>query len=72
MNAQAKSFADRFEYEVGGLYGLTPITVLSNNDDYIDVKTESVVKIKGVVKDVSYSGDYDTKYEIKWITIEEQ
>lgn len=72
MNAQAKSFADGFEYEVGGLYGLTPITVLSNNDDYIDVKTESVVKIKGVVKDVSYSGDYDTKYEIKWITIEEQ
>ena len=61
-----------FEYEVGGLYGLIPITVLSNNDDYIDLKSESNLKIKGVVKDVLYSGDYDTKYEIKWVTIEEQ
>ena len=61
-----------FEYEAGGLYGLTPITVLSNNDDYIDLKSESNLRIKGVVKDVHYSGDYDTKYEIKWITIEEQ
>lgn len=60
-----------FEYEVGGLYGLTPITVLSNNDDYIDLKSESNLKIKGVVKEIRYSGEYDAKYEIKWITIEE-
>lgn len=57
-----------FEYEVGGLYGLLPITVLSNNDDYIDVKSETTVKIKGVVKDVYYSSDS----KIKWITVEEQ
>lgn len=57
-----------FEYEVGGLYGLLPITVLSNNDDYIDVKSETTVKIKGVVKDVMYSSDI----KIKWITVEEQ
>ncbi len=61
-----------YEYEVGGLYGTTPITVLSNNDDYIDAKSESKLTIKGVVKEVRYSGEYDTKYEIKWITIEEQ
>ncbi len=67
-----ESKTNGFEYEAGGLYGLTPITVLSNNDDYIDLKSESNLKIKGVVKDVHYSGDYDTKYEIKWIIIEEQ
>ena len=66
------SKTEGFEYELGGLYGLTPVTVLSNNDDYIDLKSESSVKIKGVVKDVMYSGDYDIDYKIKWITIEEQ
>ena len=67
-----ESKTEGFEYELGGLYGLTPVTVLSNNDDYIDLKSESSVKIKGVVKDVMYSGDYDIDYKIKWITIEEQ
>lgn len=61
-----------FEYEIGGLYGLTPITVLSNNDNYVDVKSESSITVKGIVKDVSYSGDFDSLYRIKWITIEEQ
>ena len=66
-----------FEYELGGLYGLDKpilVTVLSNNDDYIDLKSESSLTVTGIVKKVDYTGEYSTStsYGIETIVIAEQ
>ena len=50
------------------------VNVLSNNDDYIDLKSESSLTVQGVVKKVDYTDEYSvsTTYGIESIIIEEQ
>ncbi len=70
-----ESKSGTYSYELGGLYGSYQpvlVTVYTNNDEYIDVATDSSITINGVVKNITYSGDYDTDYRIKSITIEEK
>ena len=70
-----ESKSSGFEYELSGLYGLDKpilVTVLSNNDDYIDLKSESSITVQGIVKKVDYSGEFSTTYGIESIIIEEQ
>lgn len=72
-----ESKSSEFGYELDGLFGLDKpilVNVLSNNDDYIDLKSESSLTVQGVVKKVDYTGEYSVSptYGIESIIIEEQ
>lgn len=70
-----ESKVEGYEYELSGMVGIIDavlIYVLSNNDDYVDTKDETVIIAKGIVKSVTYSNEYDVDYKIKYIVIEER
>lgn len=70
-----ESKIEGFDYQLEGLAGLSStvlLKVLSNDDKYIDTKDETVLRIKGKVRDVSYSSEYEQEYKIIEVVIEEE
>ena len=65
---------DKYEYMIGAVVGMeNPIIIYfySNNDSYIDLKTNQSMEITGTITKVNYSGEYSSDYCIESLVIEE-